>query len=216
MLYTVFQILHEEFAILCIFVLRDCELLPHAIQKYKKICKLGKAIFSVFYNISQPNFGICLILKGSFRDFSFSRLDKKYGYNSNCPFSCEYFGSFASYTCPSETRRRTFGLKFYEVFRNPLFLFLQAAVCAYSTLNVFHRLACTVQLWLIIFATFYLEILDQWFNTHVKLIVTRSIQNLLYKFNYNRQFSEETCKFSGFFKLTVPVFHQDTFQISFR
>ena len=36
-----------------------------------KICKLRKSIFSVFYNISQPNFGIFLILKGSFLEFCF-------------------------------------------------------------------------------------------------------------------------------------------------
>ena len=30
-----------------------------------KFCKLHKAIFSVFYNISQPNFVIFLILRGS-------------------------------------------------------------------------------------------------------------------------------------------------------
>jgi hypothetical protein len=35
--------------------------------KVHKICKLCKAIFSAFYNISQPNFAILLILVRSFR-----------------------------------------------------------------------------------------------------------------------------------------------------
>jgi hypothetical protein len=39
---------------------------PHAIQKNTKICKLCKAIFSAFYNISQSNFAISLILVCSF------------------------------------------------------------------------------------------------------------------------------------------------------
>jgi hypothetical protein len=34
--------------------------------KVYKICKLCKAIFSAFYNISQPNFAISLILVCSF------------------------------------------------------------------------------------------------------------------------------------------------------
>ena len=34
--------------------------------KVYQICKLCKAIFSVFYNISQPNFAILLILVSSF------------------------------------------------------------------------------------------------------------------------------------------------------
>ncbi len=37
----------------------------------EKICKLCKAIFSTHYNIFQPNFGILLLLKGSFREFGF-------------------------------------------------------------------------------------------------------------------------------------------------
>ncbi len=37
----------------------------------EKICKLCKAIFSTHYNIFQPNFGILLLLKGSFRECSF-------------------------------------------------------------------------------------------------------------------------------------------------
>ncbi len=37
----------------------------------EKICKLCKAIFSAHYNIFQPNFGILLLLKGSFREFRF-------------------------------------------------------------------------------------------------------------------------------------------------
>jgi hypothetical protein len=42
-----------------------------------KICKLRKAIFSVFYNISQPNFTILLILISSLREFTFFCLDQK-------------------------------------------------------------------------------------------------------------------------------------------
>ena len=41
----------------------------------EKICKFCTAIFSTHYNIFQPNFGILLLLKGSFREFRFSRLD---------------------------------------------------------------------------------------------------------------------------------------------
>ena len=36
---------------------------------------ISKAIFSVFYNISPPNIGILLLLKGSFREFRFICLD---------------------------------------------------------------------------------------------------------------------------------------------
>jgi hypothetical protein len=36
-----------------------------------KICKLGKATFSVFYNILQPNFAILLILISSLGEFTF-------------------------------------------------------------------------------------------------------------------------------------------------
>jgi hypothetical protein len=36
-----------------------------------KICKLRKAIFSVFYIISQPNFAILLILISSLGEFTF-------------------------------------------------------------------------------------------------------------------------------------------------
>ena len=43
-----------------------------------KICKLRKAIFSVFYNISQPNFAILVILISSLRrEFTIFCLDKK-------------------------------------------------------------------------------------------------------------------------------------------
>jgi hypothetical protein len=41
------------------------------------ICKLRKAIFSVFYNISQPNFAILLILISSLREFTFFLLNSK-------------------------------------------------------------------------------------------------------------------------------------------
>ena len=37
----------------------------------EKICQICKAIFSVFYKISRPNFEILLLLKGSFREFRF-------------------------------------------------------------------------------------------------------------------------------------------------
>jgi hypothetical protein len=39
--------------------------------KVYKICELYKAIFSAFYNISQPNFAILLILVCSFRKYTF-------------------------------------------------------------------------------------------------------------------------------------------------
>ena len=39
--------------------------------KLYKICELCKAIFSAFYNISQPNFAILLILVCSFREYTF-------------------------------------------------------------------------------------------------------------------------------------------------
>ncbi len=42
-----------------------------AYHNNEKICKLCKAIFSTHYNIFQPNFGILLLLKGSFRECSF-------------------------------------------------------------------------------------------------------------------------------------------------
>ena len=37
----------------------------------RKFANFPKAIFSVFYNISPPNFGILLLLRGSFRIFRF-------------------------------------------------------------------------------------------------------------------------------------------------
>ena len=49
-----------------------------------KICELRKAIFSVFYKMSRLNFGILLLLVGSFREFRFCVwicLDKKLVYN---------------------------------------------------------------------------------------------------------------------------------------
>ncbi len=56
----------------------------------KKICKLRKAIFPVFYNISPLNFGILLLLKGKkvFPGTSFFVwicLDQKLVYYANCP-----------------------------------------------------------------------------------------------------------------------------------
>jgi hypothetical protein len=50
--------------------------------KVYKICKLCKAIFSAFYNISQPNFAILLVLVCSFREYTFCQ-DKKLVYNGN-------------------------------------------------------------------------------------------------------------------------------------
>jgi hypothetical protein len=56
--------------------------------KVYKLCKLCKAIFSAFYNISQPNFAILLIscaLSGCGDLFASScQLDKKIVYNGNC------------------------------------------------------------------------------------------------------------------------------------
>ena len=46
--------------------------------KVYKIRKPRNAIFCTLYNISQPNFGFCLILQGSLREFSFLRLDRKF------------------------------------------------------------------------------------------------------------------------------------------
>ena len=51
---------------------------------YLKLCNC-KAVFSVFYNIFQPNFGILLLLEGSFPEISLICLDKKLVYNANCP-----------------------------------------------------------------------------------------------------------------------------------
>ena len=54
----------------------------------KNICEFRKAIFPVFYNISPPNFGILLLLKGSSREFRFFVriwLDQKLVYNANRP-----------------------------------------------------------------------------------------------------------------------------------
>jgi hypothetical protein len=39
--------------------------------KVYKICELCKALFSAFYNISQPNFAILLISVRSFREYTF-------------------------------------------------------------------------------------------------------------------------------------------------
>ena len=48
---------------------------------------LYKAIFSTRYNIFQPNFGILLLLKGSFREFRFYCLYQKLVYNANFPLN---------------------------------------------------------------------------------------------------------------------------------
>jgi hypothetical protein len=52
--------------------------------KVYKICELYKAIFSAFYNISQPNIAILLILVCSFWEYTFFCQDKKLVYNGNC------------------------------------------------------------------------------------------------------------------------------------
>ncbi len=71
-----------KFANFLIIVLRaeivttfGSKMVPHVTQINKKICELGKAIFSIFYNISPPNFGILVLLKSSFRELRFFRLD---------------------------------------------------------------------------------------------------------------------------------------------
>ncbi len=71
------------------------KLLPLSAQKWfhfphrqHKICELRKAIFCVFYNILRPNFGILLLLKGSFWEYRFFvwiYLDQKLVYNANDP-----------------------------------------------------------------------------------------------------------------------------------
>ena len=45
--------------------------------KIYKMCELCNAIFSAFYNISQPNFAILLILVCSFREYTFFAKIKK-------------------------------------------------------------------------------------------------------------------------------------------
>jgi hypothetical protein len=45
--------------------------------KVYKICELCKAIFSAFYNISQPDIAILLILLRSFREYTFFAKIKK-------------------------------------------------------------------------------------------------------------------------------------------
>ena len=57
--------------------------------KIQKICELRKAIFSVFHKISRPNFGILLLLEGSFGQFGifWICLDQKLVYNGNCPLT---------------------------------------------------------------------------------------------------------------------------------
>jgi hypothetical protein len=57
--------------------------------KVYKICELCKAIFSAFYNISQSNFAILLILVSSFREYTFLPCKiKKLVYNGNCLYCC--------------------------------------------------------------------------------------------------------------------------------
>jgi hypothetical protein len=52
--------------------------------KVSKICELCKAMFSAFYNISEPNFAILLILVCSFGEYTFFAKTKKLVYNGNC------------------------------------------------------------------------------------------------------------------------------------
>jgi hypothetical protein len=52
--------------------------------KVYKICELCKAMFSAFYNISEPNFAILLILVCSFQEYTFFAKIKKLVYNGNC------------------------------------------------------------------------------------------------------------------------------------
>jgi hypothetical protein len=54
--------------------------------KVYKICELCNAIFSAFYNISQPNFAILHILVCSFSGNIYFWQDKKIVYNGNCLF----------------------------------------------------------------------------------------------------------------------------------
>ena len=55
----------RSFQILYIFVFlpRKWYLFPRLIQTHTNLCKLHRAIFSVFHNISQPNFAVLLILR---------------------------------------------------------------------------------------------------------------------------------------------------------
>ena len=72
--------------------------------KWLKNGKLRKAILSAFYNISQRNFGLLLILWCSFKLWWNFCLDKNLVYNANGPiFACsndawtvEYFDMHAS------------------------------------------------------------------------------------------------------------------------
>ena len=56
-----------------------------------KICKLRKAIFSVFYNILQPNFAILLILISSLQKFTFFCLNQKLVEHASCLLFCLNF-----------------------------------------------------------------------------------------------------------------------------
>ena len=65
-------------------------------REYKNVENLrtSQGYISVFYNISRPNFGILLLLKGSFREFCFFVLicpDPKLVYDANCPFKLDGF-----------------------------------------------------------------------------------------------------------------------------
>jgi hypothetical protein len=55
--------------------------------KVYKICELCKAIFSVFYNISQPNFAVFTHFSIIFPGIYIFCQDKKLVYNGNCLFS---------------------------------------------------------------------------------------------------------------------------------
>ena len=55
----------------------------------RKFANFAGLYFRIFYNIFPPNFGILLLLKGSFREFLFFAwiwLDQKLVYNANRPF----------------------------------------------------------------------------------------------------------------------------------
>jgi hypothetical protein len=63
----------------------DCQL-PVRNTKWLQNAKLRKAILSAFYNISQRNFGILLILWCSFKMWWNFCLDQNLVYNANGPF----------------------------------------------------------------------------------------------------------------------------------
>ncbi len=51
----------------------------------RKFANFVRLYFPTHYNIFQPNFGILLLSKGSFREFRCYCLDQKLVYNGNCP-----------------------------------------------------------------------------------------------------------------------------------